>query len=209
MEKNRISVAFVAVFAQPLSTIPVPSSDSCKELFGKNVELYQAMTPSGYLIASKSQPSSAIVINLTRIMFRAEKAEDLANYVEKFFKLPDISCSTVQYSAYGVNSEYEFLDLGMGAAEWMWKIFINSSIDINPTGNLCTKLSFKFVESADESMNFEIEPRNGVSDGLYVSVNHHHERAGMALPSKEELIQLFSHSEDLIDNKYFKKIISE
>ncbi len=209
MKKDCISLAFVAVFAKPLSVVPVPDSEFCKNLFGNPLDTYHGMGPEGYVIAVKNKPVPAVVIGPTKIMVKAHNVEDLAKYVKEFSELSAQKGVSMAYSAYGTNGEYQWLELPSSSTEWMWKRFVNPSMEISPTGSQCTKISFRFIESAEESVNIEVEPRNGVHDGLFVSVNHHHEHGGDALPCQEELTEMFRRSEELFDNKYFKKIITD
>ena len=178
-------------------------------LFGNNIDIVQAMTPEGYLIAAKNNPYVAIVINPAKIMFKAQNVDDLVAYVESYSKLIDTDGFSMNYKAFGINSEYEYSELPSSTQEWMWNRFVNPSIDISWDGKQCTRISFRFVENTDDFMNIEVAPRDGLVNGLYVSVNHHHERLGSGLPCKNDLIRLFSHSSELLENKYFKKIITD
>ena len=127
MEKGRlICLSFVGVLKQPLMVIPNMDGKFCRELFGMPYETFNGITPDGYAIALNNKPFPLVVISPTKIIIKAESKDILLKYVgavkEELFKMN----IPISLSAFGINSEYQWLGLEENADTWLWNHFINT-----------------------------------------------------------------------------------
>ena len=201
-------MSFVAVFAQAMPRVPALENKFCRDLFDMPYDTFNGVTPEGYVIAVENKPMPSITITPQKIVFKAQKPEELAIYVDalaKEFKSKEISMDS---SAFGINSEYQWIEIDSQSSEWMWNRFINPSMSIAPM-NQCNRVSFRFVMNEFEVVNLEFMPRVGRNDGIFASVNHHHGSEMKEFPSQEMLIQLFESSEKFLDEKFFSTLVGE
>lgn len=206
MNRECISVSFVAVFSQALPGVPALENKFCRELFGMPYDTFNGLTNEGYVIALENKPMPSIIITPQKIVFKAQNVAELAKYVDalaKEFKSKDIPMAS---SAFGVNSEYQWIGMTTPPSEWIWKRFINPSMAIGQM-NQCNRLSFRFVMNEFEELNLELMPRVGRNDGIFASVNHHHASEINEFPTEKMLSKLFEDSGDFLDDKLFSIII--
>ena len=201
-------MSFVAVFAQAMPGVPALENKFCRELFGMPYDTFNGVTPEGYVIAVENKPMPSITITPQKIVFKAQKPEELATYVDALAKEFKSKGIPMDSSAFGINSEYQWIEMGSPSSEWMWNRFINSSMSI-ASMNQCNRVSFRFVMNECEVVNLEFMPRVGRNDGVFASVNHHHASEMKEFPSQEVLIQLFDSSEKILDEKFFSTLVGE
>lgn len=208
MSSERISVSFVAVFAQPMPGVPALENKFCRELFDMPYDTFNGMTPEGYVIAVENKPMPSITITPQKIVFKAQTPEALATYVDALAKEFKSKGIPMKSSAFGVNSEYQWIGLESPSSEWMWDRFINPSMAIAPM-NQCNRVSFRFVMNEFEVVNLEFMPRVGRNDGIFASVNHHHASEINEFPSQDILKKLFDSSEKYLKEHFFLTLIGE
>lgn len=206
MKKERISVSFVAVFSQALPGVPALENKFCRELFGMPYDTFNGMTPEGYVIAVENKPMPSITITPQKIVFKAQKVEELANYVAALAKEFKSNGIPMDSAAFGINSEYQWIDMDSQSSEWIWNRFINPSMAIAPM-NQCNRVSFRFVMNENEVVNLEFMPRVGRNDGIFASVNHHHASEMKEFPSQDMLRKLFESSEEFLEEKFFSILV--
>lgn len=208
MKKNCISASFVAVFTQALPVIPPLDNKFCKDLFGLPYDTINGLTNEGYIIAIENKPMPSVTITPQKIVVKAQSVLNLATYVDslaKEFKSKGIPMAS---SAYGINTEYQWLDLNSPSSEWMWNRFINPAM-ATATMNQCNKVSFRFVVNDSEAVNMEFMPRVGINDGIFASVNHHHAIGLNEFPTQGLLKVMFEDSQRLLEKIFFPTIIGE
>lgn len=203
MKRNRISVSFVGVFEKALPLIPPLDNKFCRDLFGMPYETVNGLTAEGYVIRVNEEFCPLVVINSQRIIFKAEEEIKLDEYVSKFKE----KFVNTKLTAYGLNYEYEWIDLPAKADVWMWNHFYRKEIATPTNFHVSSKLQFSIGLSDNEVANVEIEPRANIQNGIFVSINHHHQISMSGLPGKEKLQGLISHSEEILGNVLFKNII--
>lgn len=208
MKKDCISVSFVAVLTQALPGVPALENKFCRELFGMPYDTVNVMTNEGYVIAVENKPMPSVTIAPQKIVFKAQKVEELATYVDALAKEFKRIGVPMESGAFGINSEYQWIDMDSPSVDWMWNRFINPSMAVAPM-NQCNRVSFRFVMNEEEVVNLELMPRVGRNDGIFASVNHHHASGMKEFPPQDVLIKLFGETEKLLDEKFFSTIIGK
>lgn len=210
MSKKRLSVSFVGVFRNLISMLPVLDHEFCSQLFQQPQDtVISGLGPEGFFIrvANKSYPT--IVINPQKIIFTAASNELLYSYIEAIKKKFQEIGLNMQYIAYGLNYEYEWVDLKVSSSQWLWKHFFNTNLSISDMPLTCNKVSLKTDINENEYIYTDIEPRAGIDNGIFAMVNHHKQLALETLPNKQELIQLYKESERLVEKKFLLNIIEK
>jgi hypothetical protein len=212
MESNRISISFVGVYESPIPFIPQLDNKFCRDLFGRPYETTNGLTPEGYAISLANRPYPLVLINPAKIIFKASNDTDLEEYVNAFSsyisKNPD-KLPIKKFSAFGINYELEYLKLGKRADLWMWQHFVRADIKTPNEFHALNHLKFTLGVNEREALNFEIEPRAGVEDGIFVSCNHHHQIPMDGLPQKEELQSIIQKSQECLDEVLNKNILED
>lgn len=194
MDKKRVSVAFVGVYEQNLSFIPAFSPDFCKNLFHQPATTVFGITPDGFVITIDKRQMPLVGVAQNRISVRAQDEETLTQILTTIVEELKKSGVYLKCSAFGLNYEYQWLQMQEPAEIWMQKRFIKR--DLLKTAKLqsCQQISLRAEINATELINLTIEPRVGVNDGLYVNVNHHHILQPRDIPQPKELKDLFIQS---------------
>ncbi|RHU24311.1 MULTISPECIES: hypothetical protein [Parabacteroides] len=212
MTRNVISTAFVGVFKNLHNNIPVLDNKFCKDLFGNPYDTNCGIGPEGFFIGM-NKPVPRVVISPQKIVFVMSKLDDVFNTVEKvqeeIMRVTDNSFDFA-LSSYGLNYEYEFLELEKPAPIWLGCKFASSINNVAESDNLvsCTGIGLQFVLDESNAIAVDIQPRNGVIDGLFMSVNHHHDVKMESLPSKQILEQAFDESQKMVENKVVNTILN-
>lgn len=205
MDKEVISVSFVAVFSKILPNVPALENKFCRDLFGMPYDTFNGVTQEGYVIAVENKPMPSITITPQKIVFKAKTVDELAKYVNAIAREFASKSIPMAYSAFGVNSEYQWINLPETAGRWIWQHFINPTLG-NGESNQCNSISLRFGINESEHLNMEFLPRIGRHDGVFASINHHHSIGGNELPNHEVLAKLFKDTTVLIDEQ-FRNII--
>lgn len=209
MELELISIGVVIVFEKPLKFMPPLDDSFCKELFGSPIDTLYGLGPEGYIISLKNKPVPAIVLSLDRIVFKANNKEDLYRYIDEFdkkFRDLDIVKS---FSVFGINYEYQCLNLEDSSENWLWEHFINKKIKTGSEYQICNKLSLRFGVNSNETLGIEIEPRTGRRDGLFLNINHHHNIRLDSFPKQDILSEYIDKSLDTVQKKYIPTLIKD
>lgn len=210
MEKGHlICMSFVGVLKQPLSVIPNLDSKFSRDLFGIPYETFNGLTPEGYTIALNNKPFPMVVINPTKIIVKADNKESLIKYVEAIKgELAKINVP-ISLSAFGINSEYQWLGLDENADTWLWNHFINPEINTGNEYHVCNKLNLRIGINDHQLVNIELEPRMGNRNGLFANINHHHNVVLDELPNSESLNKFIEESNSTINSDIIAKIIEK
>ena len=208
MEKGRlICLSFVGVLKQPLMVIPNMDGKFCRELFGMPYETFNGITPDGYAIALNNKPFPLVVISPTKIIIKAESKDILIKYVgavkEELFKMN----IPISLSAFGINSEYQWLGLEENADTWLWNHFINSKINTGSEYHGCNKINLRIGINDTQYANLELAPRIGIRNGLFANINHHHNIVLDEIPNSDILNKYIEESDSAIYSNLITKII--
>ena len=209
MKRNCISVSFVGVFGGGLPMIPQLDKEFCKTVFGLPNETISGLTPDGFVVKVNNRPFPSVVINTQRISFMADSNESLYRYMEainaKFLEM-GFHANLV---AFGLNYDYEWLELDGYSEDWLWKRFVSPNVQVDGKRGACSRIALRFGINDNELVNIAIEPRVGTNNGIFASINHHHNWSIGFLPSKEKLEELYGRSVEVLKNKYFSNLIEK
>ena len=169
--------------------IPQLSSDLCQNIFGDSVNTISGYTPDGFIIKHKLLPAPAIFITPLKIVVIAINKAELFKYIATIKQV----LPKYEFSAYGLNADFEWLNLGCFADNWMCEKFLKE--DFN--SHKCNKLGLVHTINTNEYLNINFEQRNGIKDGLFASLNHHYGYNRVGFPDEKELIDLFLYSEKI------------
>ena len=207
MEKKRLSVSFVGVFESQLSMIPQLDEEFCRKLFQAPYNTISGFSQEGFFIRLNNRPVPAIVINPQKIIVVAENRKLLYGYIKALnHQFLQIKCKE-KINAFGLNYEYEWTNLEEDSNFWLWNHFIVPDIRIGNGYHACNKLMLKLGINDNEFVNLDIEPRTGMSKGIYVSINHHHNGSIEFLPEQQQLASLYESSLSLLEDDYFPNLI--
>ncbi len=204
---SRICLSFVGVFRQPLAVIPNMEGRFCRELFGSPYETFNGITPDGYVIAINNKPFPMVVIGPTKIIIKAKDKESLLKYVEEVKVELKKKGVLLGLSAFGINSEYQWLGLDENADTWLWNHFIDKSINRGEEYGVCDKLNLRIGIKEDQFANIELAPRVGIRNGLFANINHHHNIVLDDMPDVKLLSLYVDESEKTICTNVIKRII--
>lgn len=208
MEKrNLICLSFVGVLKQPLMVIPNLDASFCRNIFGMPYETFNGITPDGFTIALNNKPFPMIVINPAKIIVKADNKEALLNYVGAIKKELIKMNVPLSFSAFGINSEYQWLGLEENADTWLWNHFIKKDINTGNEYQVCNKLNLRIGINENQFANIEIAPRIGIRNGLYTNINHHHNIVLEGIPDTDILNKYIEESNAAIDSNIIAKII--
>lgn len=201
MEKGRlICLSFVAVLKQPLEVIPNLDGKFCRELYGMPYETFNGITPEGYTIAINNKPFPLIAIGPARIIFKAENKTLLLKYVEAIKGELKKMNVPISIAAFGINREYQWLDLDSNADTWMWNHFINAEIKTGNEYHVCNKMNLRMGINENQFANIELAPRVGIRNGLFANINHHHNIVLDELPNADILDKYIKESDIKVSN---------
>lgn len=201
MKLEQISVAFVGVYNAIQPMIPGLDNKFCRHLFDNPDETVNGISAGGYTISINSKPIPLIVFNSQKIIFKSRDIESLTSYVLKVKNEFKKIGFNPQYSAFGINYEYQFLDLDNNADLWISNEFIKSDI-FNGREKRCNAVSLRFDINESEIVNMSFEPRSGIRNGVFMSINHHHSSILQELPEKEYLKGLYEKSQYMINKDF-------
>ena len=205
MKKDRISVAFVGLYEQQLPLIPQLDTDFCKQLFGQPDVTTVGIIQEGLIISTNNKPFPLVIIGLQKVAIKVANEKMLTQCIKSLQAELESKGIKCKFSAFGINYEYQYIDIKQPAAEWMWNRFLQKSIHTEAKFQSCPRLSLKFDVNDVETINLTLEPRVGVRDGIFVDVNHHH---GIVLAEmNDQLIrQYYAESHKLVEN-YLDEIV--
>lgn len=208
MEKNRLSISFVGVFDNTLPQLPQLDNEFCQNLFQMPSETTCGYYADGLIIRTNNNPTPIVLIGPQKMMILAYDEKSLYHIISCLdIKFSEIGF-TAKFNSFGINYEYEWKNLNENSNSWMWNHFITSKIDIKSQYKVCNKLSFRLGINENESLNFEVEPRIGIANGLYASINHHHNMPIKFLPPQDILSDSIKNSESLV-TEYAFQLLSE
>lgn len=189
MDINILSVSFVGVFSTPLTMIPQLDTEFCQNVFHNPEMTISGYTPAGFLVKHKTFPVPSILINPAKIVIIANNLNDLLNLVSAVAT----QLENPYFASYGLNSEIEWR-CKENAEDWLNLNFIQQNKRLGKITNKCRKVNLIFDVTDKESLNIDFEPRMGVENGVFASVNHHHDYPMTGFPNQELLNNEFSNS---------------
>ena len=208
MIRSHICTSFVGIFNGALSWIPNLDNRFCRELFGKPYETMNGMTPEGYTIAINNKPFPMVIINPEKLIVKGENIETLAKYTESLIReLERCGLKDVGFSAYGINGEYQWLELPANADIWICEHFMKDSIFNKHEYHVCNNLNFRINHGDTQYLNVDIAPRVGIRDGLYANINHHHNQSIDVFPDTAAFFQLIKESEKIVEDNIILSLI--
>lgn len=188
--------------------LPNVDNQFAKDLFGvPNNDILNGITPEGYVIAVSNKPFPMVMLNSAKLMIKAQDVRSLLNYMASLKEELNKMGLTISFSSFGVNSEYQWVEIDKNPESWLWEHFIKEAFRSENTFRVCNKLNLRIGINEEEVANVEIEPRRGVRDGIFANVNHHHNQALDAIPTGEEAVALIQKSIETIDSEILQKII--
>ena len=113
----------------------------------------------------------------------------------------------ISFSAFGINSEYQWTGLDSNVESWLWNHYINKSIDSRKEIQLCTQLNFRIGLNDNQFVNVELAPRMGIRNGLYANINHHHNMVLEDIPDSAKLAEYIDKSDEIIISDVIANII--
>lgn len=207
MKRGLICLSFVGVLKQPLTVIPNMDGKFCRELFEMPYETFNGITPDGYVIAINNKPFPLVVINPTKIIIKAEGKDLLLKYTEAIKGELNRMGIPVSFSSFGINSEYQWLELDTNADIWLWDHYINKNVNTDNEYHMCNKLNLRIGLGDNQFANLEIAPRMGIRDGLFANINHHHNIVLDEIPNADVLDKYINESNSTIISNIIAKII--
>lgn len=203
MKSNLLSIGFVGVFQSPVQVIPTLSAEFCKNLFDAPDDTFHGIGTDGFVIAQNNNHIPMVIVNTSRIMIKAPGETELSKYLEKLKKAFEDLKFSHDFLSFGINYEYQCLNLDSNSESWLWHHFIKSE-----KNGACNSLSFRFNLNDNELLNIKLDPRAGVRNGIFISVNHHHNMLLKGLPVTTQLQQLVKPSKMEVKN-VLKNLIGE
>lgn len=207
MNKTGFSITFVGVWERPLSVLPNFENKFAKDLFGQPYDTFCGFTPDGFVVAIENKPFPMIMLGPTRLVVKAKDKESLLNYIEAIKPEIDSRVSGFRFSSFGINSEYQWTDIGESPEVWLWNHFINPSLSCSSQVQMCSKLNFRLGINETQVANVEIEPRRGIRNGIFANINHHHNQFLSGMPIGEEAKSLIESSIETIEERIIKRLI--
>ena len=207
MNKTSFSITFVGVWERPLSVLPNFENKFAKDLFGQPYDTFCGFTPEGFVVAIENKPFPMITLGPTRLVVKAKDKESLLNYIEAIKPEIDSRVSGFKFSSFGINSEYQWTDIGESPEVWLWNHFINPSLSCSSQVQMCSRLNLRIGVNETQVANVEIEPRRGIRNGIFANINHHHNEMLNGLPTREDAETLIKKSIEAIENKIVLKLI--
>lgn len=209
MKRNRMSISFVGVFTTPLSNIPAFDPITSANLLNiPQNNVLAGFTPDGFVIRNSINPFPIACINPQKVICAAVNEDQLFNLVQKVYTRLFEMGVTSNFSAYGINFEYEWTDVECLNQLWLSKRFLNKSITSANPGMQCQGLSFTLPLNDHEAISTNVTLRVGNDRGIFASINHHNAYPYQGMKSPEELQKLFLHSTQLLESNLFKIIES-
>ena len=203
MEKSRISIAYVGVLSPSKENLTFELDNKfCRDLFGQPYDTVNGMTPEGYVIRIGSRPFPLGVINPLKLIIKAESIDQLTEYISKLSLL----FKDYKFIAYGINYEYETINMKEDPKKWLWEQFIKESISTPNDFHVCSGIKLSYGLNESELLNIDIEPRNG-ANGLFFSINHHHQIETKGLPSTDEIKDIIDTSYQCVEKDFFNNLM--
>lgn len=206
-KRHLICQSFVGVLKQQLMVIQSMDNKFCRDLFGQPYDTYNGTTPDGYVIAINNKPFPMVVISPNKIIVKARNKETLIKYVCALKEELSKMHVPISFSAFGINSEYQWTGLDSNVESWLWNHYINKSIDSRKEIQLCTQLNFRIGLNDNQFVNVELAPRMGIRNGLYANINHHHNMVLEEIPDSAKLAEYIDKSDEIIISDVIANII--
>ncbi len=201
MKRELISVAFVGVYDNIQPMIPGLDNKFCRHLYDNPDETINGMSAEGYTISINKKPFPLVVFNLQKIIFKSGNIDTLATYVRKVKNEFIGKGFSPKYSAFGINYEYQFLDLDNKSDLWISDRFLKPDV-FGGKEKKCNVLSLRFDINDSETVNMSFEPRFGIHNGVFMGINHHHASYLEELPEEDTLKDLYRKSKSKIEQDF-------
>ena len=205
MKTNLLTISFVGVFKTPQTMIQPLDAQFCKNVFHSPENTVSGFAPAGFIIRHRTLPAPLINISPEKIIIIANSQPELLGYI----KALKSEIASYEYCAYGLNRDVECLDICNGdIGEWINRQFINNRLHLGQKINRCSKLNIMFDINEGEFLNIDLEPRAGIANGLFLSINHHNNYGITGFPEESELNEMYESSGKKV-NEYIKILTNE
>lgn len=204
MDINLLTISFVGVFKTPQAMIQQLDPEFCRNIFHSPENTISGFTPAGFVIKINTAPAPTINIASDKFIIVARSITELFEYIEAIRPI----VPKYEYQAYGLNRDIECLNVPThNISIWMHEHFIQNRFKIGSRFNACNKFNLQFDVEEHEILNLDFEPRVGVTNGLFVAVNHHNVYPINGFPPLEELRKLYDSSAVKVNN--YLKIVCQ
>lgn len=207
MKREFFSISFVGVMKNPFRQLPNFNNEFARNLFGKPYDTFNGFTPDGYVIAIENKPFPMVVFNPAKLIIKAKTKEELVKYLETISpELAKYGINT-EFMSFGINSEYQWTEITENAEKWMWDHFMNANLAKSSQFQMCNNLKLRFGLNETQYANIDIEPRKGIRDGIFASINHHHNQMLSGIPTGKAAMDLITNSIETIENIVLKDLV--
>lgn len=137
-----------------------------------------------------------------------EISEVAGVYQAVISKLFDALEEDLAFSAIGLNTEHEWLDLEQPGSAWITERLLSSAKQQLGEAEKFRgqKVEFSFgTEDPKRRYQLRLEPRAGVEMGIFVHCNDHRNVGGQ-LPTEDEVSDLLKKSEELLHSTVFEAL---
>lgn len=202
MKNNLLTISFVGVFKTPQTMIQPLNANFCRDVFHNPGSTVSGFSPAGFVVKHRTLPAPSISITPEKLIVMATSQNNLFEYINSLrTQIPEY-----EFIAYGLNRDIESLDISQNEdiCDWMCRHFIKQQFCYGNRVNRTSKLNLLFDIDDNELVNIDMEPRVGVKNGLFLSVNHHNNYQIKGLPEQSVLSSLYRDSTEKVN-----KVINE
>jgi hypothetical protein len=206
MDHNILSYNFVGIWSQFAEQIPLFDNKFSKDLFGDPYNTSVGVTQVGFTIVKKTPlpPNPMVVITPQLIQITSTDSNEVCITLSKIATEIEKAAPTFnfKFGTFGLNTEHEFLNLGVTQDRWINDQFpVNSNLaKLNAS---IKEITFEMPLKDGDKLVTLIQPRASLHDALFLRINHHHERALSNIESLNQLGSLYQESLRMIQNKIF------
>ena len=197
MNNNLLTISFVGVFKTPQTMIQPLNAKFCREVFHNPGNTVSGFSPNGFVVKHRTLPAPSISITPEKLIVMATSLNDLFEYINSLrAQIPEY-----EFAAYGLNRDIESLGICQNEdiGDWMCRHFIKQQYYYGNRVNRTSKLNFLFDINDNELVNIDMEPRVGIRNGLFMSINHHNNYQMKGLPTQNKLNNLYYDSNEKVN----------
>lgn len=200
---------FVGVWREVLRELPVLGRPFCLELFGEPYFTDCGLTPEGFQVFLPGRtPSPVFLVSPVRMQVyspdMAQVGQVFDSVAAELGRLSDGRVG-LEFSAIGLNSEYEWLDLPKPAHEWIGNLALNERLREVDRRGFVTASDIRIAMAPygkDTLYNLTIQPRAGKENAAYISVNDHREWGEGEKLTGDRIVTLLVQSEQSVQELF-------
>lgn len=204
MKNNLLTISFVGVFRTRQTMIQPLNAEFCRSVFHNPGSTVSGFSPEGFVVKHRILPAPSISITPEKLIVMATSQNDLFEYINALRpQIPEYD-----FVAYGLNRDIESLDICQNEdiGDWICKHFVKPQYYLGKIINRTTKLNLLVDINDNELINVDMEPRAGIKNGLFLSINHHNNYQIKGLPKQDELSDWYSDSNEKV-NKVINSLL--